>query len=73
MTATPPDATRYLAAAGLRVTRGTPTAEEVAALTVLLVTRLSGGAEEPAEEATPTPTVWRHPGARFRPPGAWAS
>jgi hypothetical protein len=56
-----------------RVTRGAPTAEELAALVGVLFSRLSRRAEAPAPPVAPS--RWRAsalPGASPRPgPGAW--
>ncbi|GIJ70289.1 acyl-CoA carboxylase subunit epsilon [Virgisporangium ochraceum] len=55
----------------LRVLAGDPTAEELAAVTAVLLA--TSGADEPAE--VPAPSRWRTsavPGAAGRPgPGAW--
>ncbi len=64
-----------LALASVRVTRGNPTAEEVAAVAALLAARLRPVCEEaPSEVAPPSPLAR---GARrprpFAAPGAWAS
>ncbi|NED83819.1 hypothetical protein G3I76_27450 [Streptomyces sp. SID11233] len=71
-----PPGTAELALAAVRVTRGMPTAEEVAVLAVLLTARLRMAQDAETAEAEGevlVPTVWRHPGAGFRMPGAWAS
>lgn len=73
MTTETPDTTTELALASVRVTRGTPTAEEVAALAVLLTARLRPVGERPADDTPLVPTAWQHPASGFRPPGAWAS
>ncbi|MFJ9567892.1 acyl-CoA carboxylase epsilon subunit [Streptomyces fuscichromogenes] len=69
----PTPGTTELAAASLRVIRGTPTPEELAALAVLLTARLRTDGERTDTAGPLTPTLWRHPGAGFRPPGTWAS
>jgi len=68
-----PDTATELALASVRVTRGTPTAEEVAALAVFLAARLRPAGEPPADDTPLVPTAWQHPASGFRPPGAWAS
>ncbi|OEJ36269.1 acyl-CoA carboxylase subunit epsilon [Streptomyces agglomeratus] len=64
-----------LALASLRVTKGNPTAEEVAAIAALLTARLHLQAEAQAEQETVERVrklpVRRPP--RFIAPGAWAS
>ncbi|MGD9485070.1 acyl-CoA carboxylase epsilon subunit [Streptomyces sp. TRM70308] len=61
-----------LAAASIRVTRGNPTAEEVAALAALLC-GLGAAAAPGARPPAPRPRPVRHPApAAFTPPGAWA-
>lgn len=57
-----------------RVVRGEPTAEELAALTVVLAAAASAGPDDPAPA---TPDRWSDPATRFRTPlhpgpGAWA-
>ncbi|MFD0342976.1 acyl-CoA carboxylase epsilon subunit [Streptomyces sp. NPDC127117] len=75
-----PDAA--LASASVRVSRGNPTAEEVAALAVLLTARIRLASEarenETREQGRGSAVVpvraLRHRGpAPFTPPGAWAS
>ncbi len=65
-----------LATTAFRIIRGNPTAEEVAALAVLLTARLRLQNEAAAAEAEDRATVHKLPLRRrpvFAPPGAWAS
>ncbi|MFJ2821697.1 acyl-CoA carboxylase subunit epsilon [Streptomyces toxytricini] len=70
------DGSTALAAASIRITRGNPTAEEVAAVAVLLTARLRLAAEQAAAGQEESAVVFRLPRRRppvFAPPGAWAS
>jgi len=74
-----PATEQALAQASLRILRGNPTLEEVAALATALAARArtaSGGRRPhtPAGPADPTARTRRQrPGEDFRAPGAWAS
>ncbi|GAA1581626.1 MULTISPECIES: acyl-CoA carboxylase epsilon subunit [Streptomyces] len=71
------DGSTALSAAAIRITRGNPTAEEVAAVAVLLTARLRLAAEaQAAAGQEESAVVFRLPRRRppvFAPPGAWAS
>jgi hypothetical protein len=71
-----------LTSASVRVAKGNPTAEEVAALAVLLTARIrlaneareNGTRDQGRGSATAPVRALRHRGpAPFTPPGAWAS
>ncbi|OEJ22336.1 hypothetical protein [Streptomyces subrutilus] len=69
------DPSLALAMASIRISRGNPTAEETAALAVLLTARLrllheATQASPPTAGPRKLPTA---PRPAFRPPGAWAS
>ncbi|MDX3580132.1 MULTISPECIES: acyl-CoA carboxylase epsilon subunit [unclassified Streptomyces] len=77
-----PATAQALTQACVRILRGNPTLEEVAALAAALAARAhtagaASAGQEPHPDAGPadrTPrTRWRHPADRFRAPGAWAS
>ncbi|MFF9568104.1 acyl-CoA carboxylase subunit epsilon [Streptomyces sp. NPDC014685] len=55
--------------APVKVVSGTPTPEELAAVTVVL-TALQGG-EGGAPAPGPTAATWRHAGSRGFPPASW--
>ncbi|MFE3553312.1 acyl-CoA carboxylase epsilon subunit [Streptomyces sp. NPDC059193] len=69
------DTSLALAMASIRISRGNPTAEEIAALAVLLTARL--GKRHEARQSAPAPARTRRlPSSScqsFRAPGAWAS
>ncbi|MFD4242848.1 acyl-CoA carboxylase subunit epsilon [Streptomyces sp. NPDC058525] len=69
------DTSLALAMASIRISRGNPTAEEIAALAVLLTARL--GKRHEARQPAPAPARSRRlPSLScqpFRAPGAWAS
>ena len=75
-----PATAQALTQACVRIMRGNPTLEEVAALAAALAARaqaVSSGQEphtaaDPAADRTPR-TRWQHPAEEFRAPGAWAS
>ncbi|MEU9144364.1 acyl-CoA carboxylase epsilon subunit [Streptomyces sp. NPDC048349] len=69
------DSSLALAMASIRISRGNPTAEETAAIAVLLTARLRRlhEARRPAPSAQATRTLPPAPCPPFRPPGAWAS
>lgn len=70
-----PDERTALALASLRITRGNPTAEEVAAIAALLMARLrllDGAQAEQESTAKVHKLPVRRPSA-FVAPGAWAS
>ncbi|MEW2418676.1 acyl-CoA carboxylase epsilon subunit [Streptomyces sp. NPDC046866] len=58
--------------ASLRVVRGAPTMEELAALAVLLTARLQAPEPEPEVLAAPVP-LWPRALPGYQPPGSWAS
>lgn len=73
--ATAEDSSLALAMASIRISRGNPTAEETAALAVLLAARFRR-LHEARQSEPPAPGTRKLPPApcpRFRPPGAWAS
>ncbi|MFF8405632.1 acyl-CoA carboxylase subunit epsilon [Streptomyces sp. NPDC015684] len=59
------------AAGAVRVEKGTPTQEELAALIAVLLSRSAGAAAQ--EDASPAPTRWRRPeqAAGHRTPRSW--
>ncbi|MEW2418332.1 acyl-CoA carboxylase epsilon subunit [Streptomyces sp. NPDC046866] len=71
-----PDERTAMALAAIRITRGNPTAEEVAALAVLLTARLRMQHEAEAAQEQAGATVHKlplRPRPAFAAPGAWAS
>ncbi|MGP3691601.1 acyl-CoA carboxylase epsilon subunit [Streptomyces sp. IBSNAI002] len=62
-----------LAMASIRISRGNPTAEEIAALAVLLTARLGQGHEAPRPAPARTRRLPSPSCQPFRAPGAWAS
>ncbi|MGR4884944.1 acyl-CoA carboxylase epsilon subunit [Streptomyces sp. LARHCF249] len=69
------DTSLALAMASIRISRGNPTAEEIAALAVLLTTRLRKRHEtlQPAPSAARPRRLPPLPCPPFRAPGAWGS
>ncbi|TDU69116.1 acyl-CoA carboxylase epsilon subunit [Streptomyces sp. KS 21] len=61
-----------LALAAMRITKGNPTAQDVAALAVLLASRLRHEAQAPQAEGRVEKLPLR-PRPSFTAPGAWAS
>ncbi|MFK0050135.1 acyl-CoA carboxylase subunit epsilon [Streptomyces sp. NPDC090741] len=68
------DTSALALAASIRITRGNPTAEEVAALAVLLTARIR--LQNEAQSSQPEAQVYKlplRPRPSFTAPGAWAS
>ncbi|MFB6508160.1 MULTISPECIES: acyl-CoA carboxylase epsilon subunit [unclassified Streptomyces] len=71
-----------LALASVRITRGNPSLDEVAALATVLAARARVHAQDASHRTGPSGpdgagaaarTPWEHPVGPFRAPGAWAS
>ncbi|MFF3396544.1 acyl-CoA carboxylase epsilon subunit [Streptomyces sp. NPDC002669] len=66
-----------LALASVRITRGDPSLDEVAALATVLAARARAHAQDAGHRANGAEaaarTLWEHPVGPFRVPGAWAS
>ncbi|MFF1724872.1 acyl-CoA carboxylase subunit epsilon [Streptomyces sviceus] len=57
----------------LRVVRGNPAPEELAAVAALLTTIVRGEGGGREQDRGPVPAPWGRPGRAYRAPGTWTS